>query len=114
MSESMVSLLPGKDTTVLKLQGDCRVDAARLLLDQLLQSPANQNVVVDWEKAEHVDTCVLQVLLSLKRHLGQRGFSLSAVKDNPVIREYLQLAGLSGDLPLQSAESPTREEIVDA
>jgi anti-anti-sigma factor len=114
MSESMVAPLQGEEVTVLKLQGSCRADAARQLLEQILQLTMTQNVLVDWEQAEHVDTCVLQVLLTLQRHLGQRGFSLSVAKDNSAVREYLQLAGLSDALPLQSDPSPAREEAADA
>jgi anti-anti-sigma factor len=114
MSEVMVAPLQGEEVTVLKLQGNCRADTARLLLEQILQLTMTQNVLVDWEQAEHVDTCVLQVLLALQKHLGQRGFSFSVAKDSPAVREYVQLAGLSDALPLQSDQSPCREEAADA
>ena len=107
MSEPLVSLHRGEDTTVLTLRGNSRADAARLLLEQLRQTEIMQPVVVDWEQAEHVDTCVLQVLLALQKQLALGGLSLGIARDNPAVREYLQLAGLSGNFPPSSAPAPS-------
>jgi anti-anti-sigma regulatory factor len=87
------------------LRGNARGDAAGFLLEELLQSSANKNVLVDWERAERVDPCVLQVLLAFQKLLGNRGLSLRIARDNPAVREYLQQAGLSEDFPLSSAAS---------
>jgi len=113
MNGPMVSLLPREDTTILKLRGNSRADAARLLLEQLLESPISQNVAVDWEQAEHVDACMLQVLLALRNCLVQQGLSLSVTMDNPAVREYLRLAGLSEFFPVHSGPPPLFTEVAD-
>jgi anti-anti-sigma regulatory factor len=105
MNKPVVSLLQGEEATILMLRGNARADAADLLLEQLLQSATNKDVLVDWESAEHVDPCVLQVLRSFQKLLGNRGFSLSVAKDNPAIREYLRLSGFADDFPLHTAQS---------
>jgi anti-anti-sigma regulatory factor len=46
---------------------------------------------------------MLQVLLGLQKSLRAAGFSLWIERDNPHIREYLRLSGLSEHFPVRSA-----------
>jgi hypothetical protein len=57
-------------------------------------------VALDWENAEHVDGCVLQVLLALQLSLNRRGLRVCVARDNPKVRDYLRRAGLSAYFPL--------------
>ena len=103
--DPQVSLLEQDDLLSLKLRGDARVEAAALLLQQAAQADLQKDVAVDWEEAEHVETSVFQVLLAIQKRLTQHGRSLIVEKDNPHVRDCLQLAGLSDSFPVQPAQA---------
>jgi anti-anti-sigma factor len=104
--DPVVSLRERNGTVLVKLRGDVRVEAAAQLLLEAAQADPQKDAVVDWEQAEHVDTCVFQVLLSFQQRLAESGRSLKVEKDNPHVREYLRLAGLSDLFPVRPAQSP--------
>jgi anti-anti-sigma factor len=110
MDQAGVSVSERDGCMTIRLEGQGGMDAARSL-QQLLAVPAAQNVAIDWESADHVHAGVLQVLLSTRSSLAENGLSLAVVRDNPRVREYLQLSGLGQYFPVRpEAElSATRE-----
>ncbi len=93
------------DCIIVRLDGNARVETATLLKESLAQAQMTHNVAVEWDQAEHVDACVLQVLLALRKLLSERGLSLTVGKDNAKVRKYLKLSGLSEYFPAQSGSS---------
>ena len=65
-------------------------------------------VAIEWDQAEHVDACVLQVLLAIRKLLKDRGLPLTVTKDNPKVREYLKWSGLSEYFPAQPPGDESR------
>lgn len=100
MGKFDISLLPSGDALTLKFVGRSRFEAAESLKSALLASRPKANVALDWENAEHVDGCVLQVLLALQLSLNRRGLRVCVARDNPKVRDYLRRAGLSAYFPL--------------
>ena len=96
--------------TVLTLAGDVRVENAAGLKDGLQQNGFTRDLVIDWSVSEHVHSCILQLLLAQAKTLKQHGHSLRVEKDNPQVRGYLQLAGLSDHFPLREAAPPEASE----
>jgi anti-anti-sigma factor len=86
--------------TVVRIEGNARVETAVLLKQSLVQTQMAHAVAIDWGKAEHVDACVLQVLLALRQLLAKRGLPWMVDRDNPKVREYLKLSGLSEYFPV--------------
>jgi anti-anti-sigma regulatory factor len=64
-----------------------------------LAAGATKSLFIDWSLAEHVDACVLQVLLSQYKLLKTHSLSLYVANDNPDVRGYLALSGLSEYFP---------------
>ncbi|MGA9528540.1 MAG: STAS domain-containing protein [Terriglobales bacterium] len=100
MTEAGISLLDEEGRMVVKIEGKARVETAVLLRQKLAESLITQEVAIDWAEAEHVDASVLQVLLALRKLLGERGLPLVVDKDNTKVREYLRLSGLTEYFPL--------------
>jgi len=86
---------------MVKLEGSARVETAVRLKQELAQAQIAHEVAIDWGEAEHVDACVLQVLLALGKLLAERGSSLIVDRDNPKVRQYLKLSGLSEYFPVR-------------
>jgi len=99
--------------TVLRLEGHARVETATRLRETLAQAPLAQPVAIEWDQAEHVDACVLQVLLALRKLLMDRGLSFAVGKDNAKVRAYLNWSGLSEYFPVQSP-SPEPQPVGDS
>ena len=108
MPPSGLSLLDEDGYLVVKIEGSARVETAALLKEKLSKSRPAKNVAIDWGEAEHVDACVLQVLLALSKLLAERGSSLVVSRDNIRVREYLRLSGLAEYFPVQNP--PVKEE----
>jgi len=108
MSNSEI-VIDEEDGTLIRLMGHARVETAVRIHEALAKVPFAHPVTVEWEEAEHVDGCVLQLLLAVQKILKERGLSLTVRKDNPKVREYLNLAGLSEYFPAQpeSGEAST-------
>jgi len=113
MEEPTVSLLECDGLAVVLLQGSASVETCARLHALLLQAGPDRNVAVDWERVEHVSAATVQVLLALQRRLAQRGFSLSVLKDNRRVRNYLEMAGLADYFPLRPA-APASAEVSNA
>lgn len=101
------------DCLVVQFEGNARVETATLLKEELAQVQITHNVAVEWDQAEHVDACVLQVLLILRKLLKDRGLSFTVGKDNTRVREYLKWSGLSEYFPVQSP-SPEDHPVGDS
>jgi anti-anti-sigma factor len=114
VAESGHFLFDEEDCTMLKLEGSARVETATLLLQELSQSSIAHDMAIDWEQAEHVDACVLQVLLALRKMLADRGLSLTVDKDNSHVRGYLELSGLSQYFPKRVRQDARSSEAADA
>jgi anti-anti-sigma factor len=109
MEQSGVSLSEHTGWLTIRLEGQVGMEAAQSLQQQLLETPP-QNTAIDWEQAEHVHTCVLQVLLSFRHSLMQRGLSVAVIRDNPRVREYLHLSGLGQHFPVPATPEPSSNE----
>ena len=116
VSEPKNDLMPNSEVvidqegcTLIRLVGHARMETAVLLHESLAKAPFAHSVMIEWEEAEHVDACVLQVLLAVRKALSARGLALTVRKDNPKVREYLNLSGLAEYFPAQpqSSESST-------
>lgn len=84
----------------LVLAGEIGLDAAadlRAEAERLLAGP--EAVALDWHAATHIGAGAIQVLLSLEAALSARGRALRVAGDNPDVRHYLELAGLSAHFP---------------
>jgi anti-anti-sigma factor len=111
MQEPVISSLERDGILILQLKGKARVEAAQLLQQQLAQIDSNRDLALDWEQAEHIDACVLQVLLAFRKSRSDRQFSLTVDRDNPHVREYLRMSGLSDYFPVRASQPsiPTSE-----
>jgi len=90
---------------VLELRGGFHLDLARELHQTALQiADAGGAVVVDCRQVEHLDGCMVQVLLALKRALEQGGGSLGLRGASEEIRKYLGWAGLAGHFAAPGSE----------
>jgi anti-anti-sigma factor len=96
-----LSVFDEEGRMIVKIEGSARVETAVLLKQELSQAQIPHEVAVDWGDAEHVDACVLQVLLALGKFLTERGSSLIVDRDNPKVRQYLKLSGLSEYFPVR-------------
>ena len=101
MAEPGISLFDEDGRMTLKIEGNARVETAVFLQQNLAQARITHGVAVDWGEAEHVDACVLQVLLALRKLLAERGLPFMVDKDNAKVRGYLRLSGLSECFPVQ-------------
>jgi anti-anti-sigma regulatory factor len=113
MAQSGISLFAEGNLTMLKIEGNARVETAALLKLRLTQTQIERDMAIDWGEAEHVDACVLQVLLALHRALAAEGLSLTVKKDNLKVRQYLHLSGLSEYFPVRRdprSSEPTEGE----
>jgi anti-anti-sigma factor len=87
--------------TLLVLEGDIGLDAAadlRTEAERLLAGSGG--LAIDWHAAAHVGAGAIQVLLALNAALSARGGSLQVARDNPGVRRFLELAGLSDRFPV--------------
>jgi len=87
---------------LMTLEGPVDLEAAaslRVEVERLLGGSAA--VRIDWHAAGHFCAGAIQVLLALGAALTARGGSLSVAGDNPDIRRFLELAGLSGHFPVR-------------
>ncbi len=95
------SLFDEDGRTVVKIEGNARVETAMLLKQSLAQTQTAHEVAIDWGEAEHVDASVLQVLLAFRKSLAERGSAFMVDRDNLKVREYLKLSGLSEYFPVR-------------
>src|SRR5580658_1627121 len=102
MAQPSVSLIDEENRMVVKIEGNARVEAAVLLKQGLMQSKLAHEVAIDWGDAEHVDACVLQILLALRQAVTERGLTFLVDIDNSHVRQYLKLSGLSEYFPVRS------------
>jgi anti-anti-sigma factor len=101
MPESGVSVLENDDCVVVRFEGRARVETAVHLKQRLSQAVA-RDVAIDWAEAEHVDACVLQVMLALRKLLLERGRSFGVRRDNAKVRDYLKMSGLADYFPVRN------------
>jgi anti-anti-sigma factor len=101
MAQPGFSLFEQDNCAMVKIEGNARVETAVLLKQELSRMQIDHEVAIDWSDAEHVDACVLQVLLAFRKSLAKRGFSLMVDKDNPKVRNYLKLSGLAQFFPVR-------------
>ncbi len=106
MGQPGVSVSDEENCMMVKLEGSARVETAILLKQKLAQSQIAREVAIDWGEAEHVDASVLQVLLVLGKSLAERGSRIVVDQDNPRVREYLKLSGLSEYFPVREQPLP--------
>jgi len=115
MAESGLFVSDDEGRMMVKIEGSARVEMAVLLKQKLEETQIAHDVAIDWEGAEHVDACVLQVLLALRQSLAERGMSLMVEKDNAKVRGYLKLSGLSEYFPVRDhASQAVPSEVSDA
>ncbi len=112
MPDPAISLFDENGCTVVKVEGNARVEMAALLKDKLALAQLAHDVAIDWSEAEHVDASVLQVLLALRKLLAEHSLALMVDKDNAKVRSYLKLSGLSDYFPLRV--QPNHAEVHDA
>jgi anti-anti-sigma factor len=101
MAQPGLSLFDDEGHTTVKIEGSARVEMAVLLKQELTRAQIAHEVAIDWGEAEHVDACVLQILLAFGKLLAERGSSLIVERDNPKVRQYLELSGLSEYFPVR-------------
>jgi anti-anti-sigma regulatory factor len=80
----------------------CVVDvqaAGELQREMLAFGITGGDVTLDWSKAERVDLSVIQLLLAFRAAPLSAGRAFWVSGDNPNIREYLRIAGLSCHFP---------------
>ncbi len=84
----------------LLLAGLLDVSAAALLRTTALRlAEAGRDVAIDWSQAEHISAGALQVLLALGAAMAGKGKAVRVAADNPDVRGFLELAGLSARFP---------------
>jgi anti-anti-sigma regulatory factor len=91
----------GDKQVLLLMEGQMDLDAAATLqaaAERLLAG--SEGVAIDWHAAGHVCAGAVQVLLALEVALSSCGRALHVANDNPDVRRYLELAGLSSRFPL--------------
>lgn len=99
---SEIQLHASESHHLLMLSGPVGLEAARDLQAEgkrLAVEP--KDVAIDWRQAEHVGASALQVLLALALALSGKGHKLYVADDNPAVRGFLELAGLSAHFPVQ-------------
>ena len=95
-----ISLQPGKSFDLLVLTGQIDMSAAPYLHQEAIQVAAGlRPVQIDWSRAEQVCPSAVQVLLALAAVLSGHGQTLEVRADNPRVRAFLEIAGLSGHFP---------------
>jgi anti-anti-sigma regulatory factor len=107
MEQPGISLFEDKGRVIVKIEGFARVDTAVFLKENLAQMQITHGVGIDWCAAEHIDACVLQVLLSVRRSLTERGLSFIVDQDNSKVRWYLKLSGMSEYFPVRNDPHPS-------
>ena len=68
---------------------------------------ARKPVVIELSAAERLDASALQILLALQKAMTASGKTLSVAATPPQIRNYLEIAGVSGLLLEGSAGAPS-------
>lgn len=92
-----VMVIEHDDKRVLVLQGvidlfsvDELYQAAHALLER------DEDLSLDWEKAERLDTSALQILLALKNGLHEKGRKMQLSTLTPGLEKHFSLAGFAG------------------
>lgn len=87
---------PGDLQTVLVLSGRIDLEASGRMLAEAERLLAGAGpVALDWRAVEHLGAGAIQVLLALEAALTARGRTLRVAGDNPDVRRFLDVAGLS-------------------
>lgn len=93
-----VAVIDRDEKPVLVLQGaidlfkvDELYQAAHALLER------GEDVGLEWERAEGLDTAALQILLTLRKGLHEKGKKLHPSALSPQLEKYLGLAGFAGE-----------------
>ena len=96
----------GPSETILALAGQIGLEAAGPLKAEAMRLAENSGeVAVDWRGCGHVGLAGVQVLLALDVALAGKGRKLHVAMDNPDVRHFLELAGLSGRFPCAVREA---------
>jgi anti-anti-sigma factor len=91
--------------TLVRLEGRAGVEIAGELRQLLLQAGIPGPLLIDWDQAEHIESCVLQVLLAHRPVLHAQEKPLLVRADNPHIRQYLRLSDLADYFPVCEASA---------
>lgn len=95
-----VELSRSTEKVAIRITGNAGMDEARELQRLLLAEPETLALTVDWSEAEHVESCVLQVLLAYRKQLVRAGQTISIVRDSVHVRGLLEVGGLSEYFPV--------------
>ena len=91
-----ISLSHEERCDVLVLGGDMEPEAAGRLREELVRLGGGpRSVEIDWSGAEYMPPQAVQVLLAFRAALGSSGLELRIRHDNPRVRSFLEVAGLS-------------------
>ncbi|KZC17898.1 hypothetical protein RHOFW510R12_11625 [Rhodanobacter sp. FW510-R12] len=88
---------------VVALPPDCRIAAQAALKAQLMGVLERGAIVLDGQQVERVDTAALQLLVLLRRELGERGGTLAWRGASEALNEAAGLLGLARILELPAA-----------
>jgi anti-anti-sigma regulatory factor len=91
------------EPAVVRLPADCRLAAQAAVKAQLQEALRRDEVVLDAERVERIDTAALQQLLLFRRELDSRGGTLRWHGVNQVVVEAASLLGLEALLNLPAA-----------
>lgn len=92
-----VAVIDRDDKPVLVLQGTIdlfKVDELYQAAHALLER--GEDLCLEWEKVEHLDTSALQILLTLRRGLNEKGKRMQLSALSPQLEKYLASAGFAG------------------
>ena len=99
-----IRLQPADSHGLLMLAGLVGTDAApELCAKARVLVSDSKDVAIDWQDAEHVGASAIQVLLALGSALSRHGHKLYVIHDNPSVRRFLELSGLSAKFPVLEA-----------
>lgn len=92
-----IAVIDRDEKPVLVLQGTIdlfKVDDLYQATHALLER--GEDVCLEWEKADRLDTATLQMLLALKKGLEEKGKKMQFTVLSPRLEKHLGLAGFAG------------------
>ena len=82
-----------------RLSGEVRIEHVAELCARLRELCAHAAPVrIDWSAAEHLDACVLQLLVTFARGRVAAGLGVEYTPPGPELRRYLELSGFHAHL----------------